>query len=386
MFINTRGVALLLLGVCCHYLSHLVPFRKYLRTGGSFRVVNLVNGQLESIVQHPGKQHLEEFRTFFEARVGIRLDKPRVEVAVDDEVIAKQFEAVGVPFVAADLHLDGHERGERHVFDLLQDLVVEKGFIFASSHFDVRFEFAETQLISIFELTVSGRVLLHGVVGQVDQVVVQGLCLRGVLGGAGSDVPLLEEEAVQVLVNEHPYTDVELPSFDQQRVFNILLNDELVAVDLVSAAANYRLGLFVGQEHCRLGNATLQRDLGLGNGSDLLDLLGDNLFAEVVLLHQFLALLYRIDDMDSLTSVQSDWLQDPQIFASLQDPRFVLELPDVMAEGHLDLEIWVVHAEGLHQLDAIAGALGVIRVVLVGIVWVFLNQVFHHLGLAFLVL
>ena len=74
--------------------------------------------------------------------------------------------------------------------------------------------------------------LLHSVVGQVDESVVDVLQIDPVLRRRSSQVPLFKEEQVVILVKEDPDTDIKLSLVDQERPLDVLLYDEGVVFDL----------------------------------------------------------------------------------------------------------------------------------------------------------
>lgn len=49
----------------------------------------LVDGEFEHVVKHARDQNLENLGTFFDARVGIDFNEPRVEILVQYEVVAE---------------------------------------------------------------------------------------------------------------------------------------------------------------------------------------------------------------------------------------------------------------------------------------------------------
>ena len=192
------------------------------------RLAYLVHRQFESIVQHSGKEHFEQVRAFLEARIGVGLDQPGVELPIDDVVVAKYFKALAA-LVRVQLLLGGFERELGVVLDLCQYFVVEEGVVLAVAVSEVLPEICKTQLVAILKVTVSGIVLLYRVVGEVHPVIREGGSIRGVLARARPDVALSEEKAIQVLSYQHPHSDVELSALDEQRVFNVFLNDKLSA-------------------------------------------------------------------------------------------------------------------------------------------------------------
>lgn len=94
LFFRTQGTQPLPHILIIRIVDHL----ERLRMRGSFslfvlaRLVYLVDRQFESIIDHPWQQHFENVGAFFEARVGVCLDQPSVELGVDDEIIAEYFE------------------------------------------------------------------------------------------------------------------------------------------------------------------------------------------------------------------------------------------------------------------------------------------------------
>ena len=89
------------------------------------------------------------------------------------------------------------------------------------------------QLVAVFELPVGIQLFLDSVVGQVDSCIVHVLEVNAVLASRGPDVAFAEVVEVVVLVEEHPDSDVELPLANQQRPFNVFLNNEGIMLDFV---------------------------------------------------------------------------------------------------------------------------------------------------------
>ena len=49
----------------------------------------LVDGEFEHVIKHARDQYLENLGTFFDARVGIDFNEPRIEILVQYEVVAE---------------------------------------------------------------------------------------------------------------------------------------------------------------------------------------------------------------------------------------------------------------------------------------------------------
>ena len=57
----------------------------------------LVDGEFEHVVEHAGDEDLEYLGALLNARVGVDLDEPGVEVLIKDEVVAEELEAAPSP-------------------------------------------------------------------------------------------------------------------------------------------------------------------------------------------------------------------------------------------------------------------------------------------------
>ena len=92
----------------------------------------------------------------------------------------------------------------------------------------VLLELRVRQLVSVFVLPVPGHLLLDCVVGQVDfgAVGVGGVHVE--LGRGGAQVALFEEVAFSGGTDEHPHSDVEFASVDQERSLDVFLDDEFI--------------------------------------------------------------------------------------------------------------------------------------------------------------
>ena len=77
--------------------------------------------------------------------------------------------------------------------------------------------------------------LLDGVIGQVDCSIIDVLRIYAILRAGSSDVPFFEEIEVRILVVEHPNANVKLAAADEEGSLYVLLYDEGIVLDLVSA-------------------------------------------------------------------------------------------------------------------------------------------------------
>ena len=90
-------------------------------------------------------------------------------------------------------------------------------------------EAPKTELIAIFKLPIVWRLLLDGIVRQVDPVILERTRIRRVDTRASPDVAFSEQQCVHILSDEHPHANIEFATMDQQWIFYVLLNNELIA-------------------------------------------------------------------------------------------------------------------------------------------------------------
>lgn len=216
-------------------------------------VDDLVDGEAEGVVEHARDQLAQQRAGALDAGVLVDLDQPHLQLAVDEEVQPEDLEAV-LPLVLVDLLL---HRAEGHVGDLLDPAPDAPHLLLGH----VLAEVAEGELVGVFELAVVGGVLLDGVVGEVDEVVVDVVGGEGL--GRGADVALLEEVDVHRFRQQRPHADVELPVVYQERLLNVLLDHERTRVQLELLGGTLRLR--VGWA-CRLDLRCLLRNLLQGYG------------------------------------------------------------------------------------------------------------------------
>lgn len=66
----------------------------------------------------------------------------------------------------------------------------------------------------------------------MDKLVVRVVVINAEVGGRSSQVALLEDVEAAVVVLESPDSNIKLPFMNEERLFNILLNDEAVVLHL----------------------------------------------------------------------------------------------------------------------------------------------------------
>ena len=136
-----------------------------------------------------------------------------------------------------DLGEGGLESVSDQLLDLREDVTMEVKVEFGLLGADDLREVLPAELVAVLELAVVVRLLLDSVVCQVDELVCH--VIEGVLSAARSNVPILVAVALQASIDARQQAEaaeVELALVDQQRVVNVLLNDEGTVVLLVGPA------------------------------------------------------------------------------------------------------------------------------------------------------
>ena len=172
-----------------------------------------VDSELQHVLDHPRQQALEQLTRLFEARVGVHFDQPRVEVFVEDEVIAKEFETELAPVRIQCLS---------HCIESLQDNFVHLwNQVLEHAHTTLRvvlinivLEHREAQHISIFEVAIILCMLLHCIVREVHESIVNVLEVDAEFRRGRSQVTFFEEVKLMVLIEQDPDTYVELSLVD----------------------------------------------------------------------------------------------------------------------------------------------------------------------------
>ena len=171
----------------------------------------------------------------------------------------------------------------------------------------------ERDLVSILKLAIVLCVLLHGVIGQMDLLVVRVRVIQAIVGARGANVAFLKEVALSVMVDEDPDSDVKLSVGYEAWVFDVFLDDE--GVKLVDGFRFLRLlggrGLrgfyflfwgFFRASFWRAGGCFL-----LLGGADLY------LGAFTVFLDQGLELVNCLENVDATASVKMSGFEDPKV-------------------------------------------------------------------------
>jgi hypothetical protein len=128
--------------------------------------------------------------------------------------------------------VDSLSRREESPCDLLlhswHEVVFDRVFSARVRDVDVLLELSLREDVAVFVLPEGERVLLNGVIGQVNEPVVWIVWIDCVPTRARPEVTPLAVVYIANRVHKNPYSDVEFPLLDQERPFDVFLYDEAV--------------------------------------------------------------------------------------------------------------------------------------------------------------
>jgi len=113
-----------------------------------------------------------------------------------------------------------------HLLHSRQDIRLKAILLAHKVHVKISLKLVVAELVTWLVLTVIVSILLDGIVGQVDQVVIE--ILQIVLVAACTDVTLLVPEGLEIAVDacdHHVVPDIELSVVIQKRAVYVALND-----------------------------------------------------------------------------------------------------------------------------------------------------------------
>ena len=122
----------------------------------------LIYGQREGIVEHPRQQLLQHRRRFFNARVSINLNQPRIALLINHEIVAKYLKAVASLML---IYLFSNTKcGYFDDFLYFGDKLPE----ISAPTFHELPQMLKRKLVAQLVLPIVLIVLLHGVIGKMD--------------------------------------------------------------------------------------------------------------------------------------------------------------------------------------------------------------------------
>ena len=188
----------------------------------------------EDGVQHHSKGIVKDFwydsseerASHFQARVRVDLNKVEAEILIKHEIVAKHLKCVVQP-ARVYLAIDGPVRVSHQLPDLRDYMLEDINVHVWVRLLQVLLEVIQTQLVTVLILPVVVGILLHRVIGQVNELVVHVLDVEFLARRA--DVGIFIEVPFEMTVDashEAIAAEVKLPSMNQQGVVNVSLNDE----------------------------------------------------------------------------------------------------------------------------------------------------------------
>ena len=200
-----------------------------------------VDCQLESIINHPWQNALENVGALIEAWVCVGLDQPHGQIIVQHEVIAKELEAP-ISIVGVKLAFDCINGFHYYVLDILHQVLAHPDrllacfdCLFVVSIVQIPLKLIKVKLVAFLILPIVLGELLHRVIGQVHKLIIT-IIFELVFNCRGAQVALLKEEDFHILIDKHPNPNIKLAIIYQVWFFNVFLDDEL------HISGNYNIG------------------------------------------------------------------------------------------------------------------------------------------------
>ncbi len=160
----------------------------------------------------------------FDARVVINLNQPRVSTLIKHEVISINFELeLAIVWIQKLLYWF-ESQCDMRVYFLYG--IIETERLIGHNFLKVRV----WQLITFCNFSILPRELLNGVIGQVSKCVIL-IILHTVLHWGQSDIPFLEDIALQVMRDQDPYPHIKLSVHYEEGFLQILLDQEFIRLD-----------------------------------------------------------------------------------------------------------------------------------------------------------
>lgn len=198
----------------------------------------LINGQLQHVFEHARQVRLQHLGALLEARICVHLDEPRVEVLVQNKVVAEQLKAV-LALVRVNCATHRVERLDDHGLHSRNDVFENVDAAVRLLLHEKLLEPRVRQLIAILELSIAIELLLDGVISQMNRSVIDVVKVDTEFATRRAYVTFLKEVQVLILVEQNPDSDVEFAVADQKRTLDILLDDEVVVFDLERARSTF---------------------------------------------------------------------------------------------------------------------------------------------------
>ena len=89
----------------------------------------------------------------------------------------------------------------------------KKLFCFAKSSFQIIIKLLKTQLVAVFEHAVVRRIPLYSIISQMNVFVIKRVGVGVVFWAACADVAFVEEEAVHIMIDKNPNSDIKFSAF-----------------------------------------------------------------------------------------------------------------------------------------------------------------------------
>lgn len=210
----------------------------------------LVDRQLKQIVEHLRKKPPTNRRAELKTGIDVTLDQQMCEPTCDHEVEAEELEAVGTLKTIQKILSGRAERLGYRLLDSGPDFSreavrwIRRGsgkFIFSHLTRNLCVQILKTLHVALLELVVVGEQFLDRVIAEVGTHV---FGVRVEARGRSSEVAAVVDEAFAPGGHEGEAADVKLSSAEEQRVFDVFLDEEALACSDVRYFRNFFFFVF----------------------------------------------------------------------------------------------------------------------------------------------
>ena len=130
-----------------------------------------IDCEFQHVFNHTWQDSFQKIARLFQAWIRVDFDQPRVEIFIQDEIVAEKFKA---EFSSIWINCPSHsiECFDNDFMHLRHKMAINTRSTFRIVLIDVVLKLREAQLISVFEVTVIGGMLLNSIIRQVHESIV----------------------------------------------------------------------------------------------------------------------------------------------------------------------------------------------------------------------
>jgi hypothetical protein len=192
-------------------------------------IKNRIYNNLKQACKHLG-QHVFHTRVVYtDVWICINFDKPNSEVLINHVIKTKQFKSVSA-LVGVQSLLTRQETVDTNIFHPGQHVAFEVQVVLRKCFIEILLKLLKRKSISFLMLAISILVFdLKTVICEMREFIVH--VVKPKLAGRSSDIAYVVEVKLHVACGHTPHSDVKLPVFVQQWLFNVFLNHPVAELD-----------------------------------------------------------------------------------------------------------------------------------------------------------